>query len=175
MSKSVRRLANGFRPDNYELSIKLLPATMLFNGTVVISGRKTGRPSQRLTLHQRNLKILSAESPGMTNMVMKSLPSAGSTCTNHSTKSVFIPISCYIREPIPSRLTFSGHITRPMTGIYPCNFEAKGQPKFLLATQFESHFARAKHSLVLMNRKLRRNLTYAYRPVRRRIDSQYAG
>jgi puromycin-sensitive aminopeptidase len=39
-------------------------------------------------------------------------------------------------------MSFTGKITAPMTGLYPCNFEAEGQPKILLATQFESHFAR---------------------------------
>src|SRR5690606_32520626 len=39
-------------------------------------------------------------------------------------------------------LEFSGQITRPMNGIYPCFFEHQGQSKTLLATQFESHHAR---------------------------------
>src|SRR5206468_2507095 len=40
------------------------------------------------------------------------------------------------------QIEFSGQITEPMHGIYPCNFKLDGQPKQLIATQFESHHAR---------------------------------
>jgi aminopeptidase N len=39
-------------------------------------------------------------------------------------------------------IEFSGKITEPMHGIYPCNFTLGGQKKQLIATQFESHHAR---------------------------------
>jgi aminopeptidase N len=39
-------------------------------------------------------------------------------------------------------MEFSGEITRPMNGIYPCFFKHGGQDKMLIATQFESHHAR---------------------------------
>ncbi|MBX4191064.1 M1 family metallopeptidase, partial [Candidatus Saccharibacteria bacterium] len=39
-------------------------------------------------------------------------------------------------------IEFTGEITEPMHGIYPCNFTLKGQKKQLIATQFESHHAR---------------------------------
>jgi puromycin-sensitive aminopeptidase len=39
-------------------------------------------------------------------------------------------------------LEFSGKITDPMNGLYPCYFTHEGKKKFVLATQFESHHAR---------------------------------
>lgn len=40
------------------------------------------------------------------------------------------------------RMDFSGKITRPMNGLYPCTFKHEGKEKQLLATQLESHHAR---------------------------------
>ena len=39
-------------------------------------------------------------------------------------------------------LEFSGTITDPMHGLYPCYYERDGEKHELLATQFESHHAR---------------------------------
>jgi aminopeptidase N len=39
-------------------------------------------------------------------------------------------------------LNFKGKITRDMTGLYPCFFKNKNKEQVLLATQFESHYAR---------------------------------
>ena len=53
-SARVKRLYDQFQPERYELAIT--PA----GGTVTIRGKKIGRPSQRLTFHQKDLKIKSA-------------------------------------------------------------------------------------------------------------------
>ena len=53
----VIRLYKQFRPSNYILDIVPNKDSMTFSGTVVITGKKTGPPSQRITLHQKGLKI----------------------------------------------------------------------------------------------------------------------
>ena len=57
MSKSVSRLLEQFVPGNYNLEISLNPESRTFSGTVIIKGKKVGRPSQRITLHQKGLNI----------------------------------------------------------------------------------------------------------------------
>ncbi len=60
MSNNVKRLFKEFQPKHYALSLDIDQTTMTFKGTAVITGQKTGRPSQRLTFHQKDLKITAA-------------------------------------------------------------------------------------------------------------------
>src|SRR5665213_711183 len=57
MAKSVRRLYGSFKPDSYNLDLSVDPDKMAISGTVVIDGLKGGRPSKRITFHQKNLVI----------------------------------------------------------------------------------------------------------------------
>src|SRR5688572_25074726 len=56
MSKQVSRLFEQFEPVNYNLSLTIDKKRLLFSGQVEIIGKKTGRPSRRITLHQKELK-----------------------------------------------------------------------------------------------------------------------
>src|SRR5487761_1857491 len=60
MSKKVTRLFEQFQPEHYQLRLDVDPKAMHFKGTVVVRGKKVGRPAQRLTFHQKDLKITSA-------------------------------------------------------------------------------------------------------------------
>ena len=60
MSTKVRRLYENFHPEHYDLQLAIDPHGMTFEGSVVIEGKKAGRPSQRLTFHQKGLKITEA-------------------------------------------------------------------------------------------------------------------
>ena len=60
MSKNVTRLFDQFNPSHYQLHVSIDEPTMTFSGKVAIKGKKTGRPSKRLTFHQKNLQIQSA-------------------------------------------------------------------------------------------------------------------
>src|SRR5665213_2721087 len=60
MGKNVTRLFEQFQPENYTLQLSLNKEAMSFTGTVTITGKKVGRPSQRITFHQKELKITSA-------------------------------------------------------------------------------------------------------------------
>lgn len=115
---------------------------MKFTGSVEIKGKKTGRPSQRITLHQKDLKITQAKLVKHTKdgvkeveVVRINLHKDYNEVRLHTTEQIY-PGSYTIY------LEFEGGITDPMHGLYPCYFEHEGRKKMLLATQFESHHAR---------------------------------
>jgi aminopeptidase N len=142
MGKSVARLAESFRPENYKLSIEIEAENMSFSGTAVITGQKIGRPSKRITLHQQDLNIKSAKiiKQGKSGEEEISLSRIN---THKSFDEVRLHSSSLL---YPGKYTlhieFSGRITEQMHGLYPCNYKHKGKAKKLFATQFESHHAR---------------------------------
>lgn len=139
----MTHLYDSFKPDHYDLSLDINKEQRTFTGTARINGKKTGRPSNRITLHQRELKITKA------------------TVTNH-TKSgdvelevdrlihhkSYDEIRVHTKNQIHSGnytvyLEFTGKITGNMLGIYPSVFNHNGKEQTIIATQFESHHARA--------------------------------
>jgi aminopeptidase N len=140
--KQVKRLYQEFKPENYRLQLEPDREKSIFSGRVVIIGRKTGRPSQRITLHQKDLKISSARlfriDKGQESAIALDRINTHKTYDElrlHSGEKLFPGL--YRIE-----IDFSGRITAPMHGIYPCNFKLGGKDKQLIATQFESHHAR---------------------------------
>jgi aminopeptidase N len=142
MSKSVRRLFEQFQPESYQLSLRVDSEAMAFTGHVVVTGRKTGRPSERLTFHQKGLKVTTASITKLDKKGEHDLPvirinaqSSYDEVRLHSDEKIF---------PGTYRVSmeFSGKISRNMEGIYPCFFEEDGKEQKLIATQFESHHAR---------------------------------
>ena len=141
--RSVKRLYSEFQPERYELYLEPDRENMSFRGRVKINGKKVGRPSQRLTLHQNGLKIKSVK---LTKLDKKSGEQAIEVIRINTQKS-FDELRLHTAEQLfPGEygleIEFSGQITEPMHGIYPCNFKLNGQDKQLIATQFESHHAR---------------------------------
>lgn len=141
MAKNVRHLFRHFRPEHYDLNLKPDRDAMNFTGSVTITGQKIGRPSQRITLHQNNLKIINAkitrhDKHGDQNFKVARINYQRSFNEVRLHSDVMLYPGKYT-----IKLEFSGDITRPMKGIYPCYFEYDG-PKMLIATQFESHHAR---------------------------------
>lgn len=142
MGKTVTRLYTGFQPEHYNLALDVDREKLLFKGVVMIQGRKVGRPAKRLTFHQKGLKVTKA------------------TVTKHGKKGDEIIAVARINNQksldevrlhaeadiYPGEYTvvmeFSGEVTRPMNGIYPCFFTHDATDKKLIATQFESHHAR---------------------------------
>ncbi len=142
MSKSVKRLHEQFKPEHYNLKIELNKAKMTFSGTVVIEGIKTGRPSSRLTFHQKELTVTSVsvtqhDKDGPTSIPVERI----------NTQKTYDEVRVHTAKPLRGgkytvSLDFKGKITRPMNGIYPCFYEKDGVQRVILATQFESHHAR---------------------------------
>ena len=140
--QKVRRLYDQFQPEHYRLLIDTDKHNMKFNGEVVIRGNKTGRPSQRITFHAKQLRIISAkivrhDKRGDIDMpVVRTLVHKSSDELRIHSQSMLMPGSYSVT------IRFEGKITQPMNGIYPCYFESEGQKEVILATQFESHHAR---------------------------------
>lgn len=116
---------------------------MTFAGTIKIRGRRHGKPSQRLTFHQKGLKFTSAK---VTKFDKKrgELQIEIDRINRHET---YDEVRLHSTEMVYAgeyeiELEFSGKITDQMHGIYPCYFTHNGQDKKLIATQFESHYAR---------------------------------
>lgn len=142
MSKGVTRLYRQFVPSHYQLSLDLNEDLLEFSGSVKVSGQKVGRPSKRLTLHQKGLRVTSAK--------VSYLSKTGEQRVNIirvNTQKSFDELRLHSdRLIMPGRysieLEFSGSITKQMHGIYPCFFDYNDAPHKLIATQFESHHAR---------------------------------
>lgn len=142
MSKSVTRLFGQFKPTHYDLDLKIDPTKKHFSGSVTITGVKLGRPSQRLTFHQKDLKVTGAtivkhDKKGDVEVNVDRINRHNSfdEVRLHTTEQLY-PGSYTVT------LKFSGVITRPMNGVYPCFYTQDGEDKELYATQFESHHAR---------------------------------
>lgn len=143
MKKNVTRLFDTFHPSNYKLSLDLKPEKKSFSGVVIIKGQRVGKPSKRITVHQKDLKITKAS-------VIKHDKKAGDVTIELdrvNPQKAFDELRLHSPSTIyPGEYTieihFSGKITDQMNGLYPCYFTHDGKEKFLLATQFESHHAR---------------------------------
>ncbi len=142
MGKTVKRLYSLFQPKHYILNINPDRDLDTFTGSVIISGKKIGKPNERLTFHQVGLTITDAhitknDKNGDTDIAVERINHHKSLeeVRLHASQTLY-PGNYTIR------MEFSGKITRPMNGLYPCFFEHDGVQKQLLATQFESHHAR---------------------------------
>lgn len=140
--KRVRRLYEQFQPQHYKLDLVPDAEKMEFSGTVTIKGKKTGRPSQRITLHQKGLKATKATISKHGKEGIKEI-----TVSRINLQKSYDELRLHSDEMLyPGLYTitidFEGKITEPMHGLYPCYFEHEGVQKKLLATQFESHHAR---------------------------------
>ncbi len=142
MAKTAKRLFEQFQPEHYDLALVPDRGSKSFTGKVTIKGKKTGRPSKRITFHQKGLKFSSAKvvkhnRQGDEEVLVERVNThASSYEVRLHAKAMIYPGSYTIT------LDFSGKITDNMTGIYLSNFEHEGKTKQLVATQFESHHAR---------------------------------
>jgi len=142
MSKTVTRLYTQFQPDHYDLLLHPDKVAMTFSGRVTIRGKKVGRPSQRLTFHQKDLKCTSAtvvkhDKNGDTDVKVERVN------TQNSLNEVRVHADTMLYPGEYSvTIEFTAPLTRGMTGIYPCFFNVDGKEQALVATQFESHHAR---------------------------------
>lgn len=138
----MKRLFEGFQPENYQLTIQPDRDNMTLTGSITISGKKVGRPSQRLTFHQKDLKITEAS---ITKHDKKG--SHDITLDRISLHKSYDEVRLHTAELLHAgkytvTMHFSGKITDAMHGIYPCYYEIDGKKQALIATQFESHHAR---------------------------------
>lgn len=142
--KKVRRLFEQFQPNNYDLDINPDKEKMEFSGKVKISGKKTGRPSKRLTLHAKDLKIskvrliLEDRSGEREITIERSVLHKSYDELRLHADELLYPGNYHLE------IEFNAKITRSMNGLYPCFYKTDDDSKeeIILATQFESHHAR---------------------------------
>jgi aminopeptidase N len=142
MSKDVSRLYAGFHPTNYQLELDADREGARLTGSVIISGMKLGRPSQRLTFHQKGLKVSAA------TIIKNDKKGDREIAVERINKQDNLnELRLHAGELLAAgRYTVTIHFEAPiqdsMHGAYFCNYEADGEKKQLVATQFESHSAR---------------------------------
>jgi aminopeptidase N len=130
--KSVRQLTSLFSPTNYTLHLDLTKRIeRTFSGMVTITGRLYS-DSNEIVLHSKDLTIISTTIDGRS---ATSAQGVDDELTIHSDDQ--LSSGDHVIE-----LRFSGAITDPMHGLYPCYFTHDGKDKELLATQLESCYAR---------------------------------
>lgn len=144
MGKTVTRLYEQFQPSKYNLHLTINEDAMTFTGIVTMWGKKVGKPSKRITLHQKDLTISKAK---LIKLDKDGELSKEFTVSRANTHQKYEEARIHTDEMIyPGEywisVEFSGKITRPMNGLYPCFFNDNGVEKRLFATQFESHHAR---------------------------------
>lgn len=126
----LKRLYDTFHPEHYNLSIAIDRQARQFSGTVTIRGDiLPGQTS--VGLHSKDLLI-------------DSVTYDGKKADHHHGDNDELWISHADITPGNHIIVigFSGNITDAMHGIYPCKYSLEGQTHELIATQFESHYAR---------------------------------
>lgn len=130
--KIVRRLHELFQPDSYQLSLDISKRVEReFSGSVTITGSLT-KTADDITLHSKDLTI--------TSVVID-----GKDATHKAGDDDELTITSGTKLASGEHtinFTFTGKITDPMHGLYPCYFKHDGLNKELLMTQLESHYAR---------------------------------
>lgn len=132
MTKSVRRLSELFNPAHYNINLDISEREKrVFTGKVTLEG-DLPRTSQHIVLHAKDLAVSKVTIDGV-----------DATTTIDANDELLLGTG----HDLPAgkhtvKLEFSGAITDPMHGIYPCYFTLDGKPKELLMTQLESHSAR---------------------------------
>jgi len=128
--QTVQRLYENFHPSHYDLALTLERADRRFSGTVTITGEKVF-DDRALTFHSKELDVAKITVDG-------SVISGFS----HDENDALVIKDEITKGEHTITIEFTGKITDPMHGLYPCYFEVDGRKKELLATQFESHHAR---------------------------------
>jgi len=143
MSKSVARLYTTFQPQNYNLALDLDLDTNLAAGKVIITGKRVGRPSQRLTFHGVGLKVSQA------TIVRhdKKLGDQTIEVSRVNLQQTLNEVRLHTEDQLYSgdytvTIDFTAPIQPSMHGIYRSQFVDDGVTKTVISTQFESHHAR---------------------------------
>lgn len=128
--QNVPRLIEKFKPNSYILSLDIDRLSRKFDGQVTIHG-ETNEILNNVTLHSKDLNIVSVSVDGK-----KAKFTFGE---NDALEIIYQNLAA---GPHAIVITYEGKITDSMHGMYPCHFSHNGVEKELIATQFESHYAR---------------------------------
>lgn len=128
--QTVSRLLEQFTPDNYHLSLNLHRVERRFDGIVTITG-VSPIGATNVVLHAKDLDIQSITFDGKE-----------ATAASSDDDELFITHPDMTAGKHIIVVAFAGAITDAMNGLYPCYYDVDGEKQELLATQFESHYAR---------------------------------
>lgn len=126
---SVPRLFDSFQPTNYALDLTIDRLGRSFTGTVSITGVTTRVGG--LSLHAKDLRISRV-----------TIDDAAAAFSLEDFDEIRITQDSLEAGEHVVTVEYGGKITDTMNGIYPCYYEHNGEKKELIATQFESHYAR---------------------------------
>lgn len=122
---AVERYIKTFVPEHYDLFLDINRADKTFEGRVRVIGEAL---TKTISLHQKDLTIHKVEAAGT------ALP------FTQDQDAVHIELGQTGEQELV--LTYEGRISDKMTGMYPSYYQVDGVQKEVIATQFESHFAR---------------------------------
>lgn len=149
-NKLMEHFLDYFEPENYNLEECIWRATEEFKGKVEISGVLR---SDTLKFHATNLEIEKIEwRPRWTDHESPSAEYGYMACEFKNQDGVIeIPVTpamraildeCNDDNRITIKINFRGQLNRNMQGCYLSTYDFEGQERRLVATQFESHYAR---------------------------------
>ncbi len=124
----VARLYQYFKPTHYALKLTPDPEKLVFDGTVIVSGEYNGSDNL-LRVHAKDLTI--------TKVVLNELPL--DYYLEAENDELCIRLADSTDKNLKVTIDFTGVITKPMHGMYPCT---ASNGDIIIATQFESHHAR---------------------------------
>jgi aminopeptidase N len=132
--QTVDRLINQLVPKHYNINLDLILSGKArnFSGQIELLG-ELPKPTDHVRLHAKGLEISQATINGQSATVDYD------TGLGEVTLNVDKDI---VAGNVEVSLHFAGKVTDAMHGLYPCYFEHEGKKKVLIATQFESHYAR---------------------------------
>lgn len=122
----MERFLTYFKPSHYDLKLKIDKQTELVEGQVQITGQPL---AEQIKLHAKDLNIFSAK-----------INAVNVNFTKQADAIVFSHVK--IQDSIKIDLNFSCKLSHNMLGVYLSTYHHQGHEERIVATQFESHYAR---------------------------------
>lgn len=124
----MERLTKLFQPEHYHLTFDINQKKRTYRGIVRLKGQKANPETTHIELDAVDMKIEQV------------LVNKTKVDFKYNQKIVVVPVDESLKQQI--EIKFSNTITEQMYGIYPCSYSFKGYKEEIIATQFESHYAR---------------------------------
>ncbi len=121
----MERLLDYFRPENYNLELRINKYTEEVQGHVVTTGEKIGNA---LKLHSKNLKIINVFVNGERK--------------NIEEKDDVLEILDVEKGAVKIEIKYTFKLTHNMEGVYLSTYQYNKKEERIVSTQFESHYAR---------------------------------
>lgn len=153
----MERLLDYFKPEHYRLELYVFTKKRLIRGTVVVTGEVK---SDFVKFHAVNQEIKSVSFSPSSWMTYEPEASFESCRYEYDDQELKIPITSEMRmalakqaqenyeedlddrKMVTFRIEFESKINSNMEGCYLSSYEFEGEEREIVATQFESHYAR---------------------------------